>query len=687
MLRQKIQLFILGTSILIYGVVIGFISINARENAFENAKEITNLHVKKTAAEIKASLDADLVVVKTLSEAFQVYKNLPTVEWKEIFSDMYLEIFKNNPHIYSLWDSWELNAIDTAWDKPTGRYVYIYWRENGQIKGDSEFRSLDGDPELYGAIKTKTKPSIWEPYEDVFTENKADKFLMTSLNSPIITDGKYVGIVAMDITLDYFSKLVSDIKIFDGSFAYLVSNKGFIAGHQDAGLLNKSIADIYTKDNAEFDIVKNIEEGEIFNYTTLDENGAEYYVSYAPIYVGNTDTPWSIAISVPVKVVMEKANRDFRIALLFGIMGLLLLAVVIAIISNNIIKDIYKGVDFSKTIANGDLSATLNIQRKDEIGILGDSLNKMVLKLREIVENVEVSAENISAASLELSSSSQDMARGSNQQAASAEEVSSSMLEMVSNIHQNSEYAKQTEEISTKASDRMGTVLESANKNSDSIKNIADKISIINDIAFQTNLLALNASVEAARAGDKGRGFAVVANEVRKLAERSKVAADEIDALSRSSVKMNIQVAQLMKEIAPEIEKTAKLVQEISAANLEQNSSADQVNSAIQQLNDVTQQNAAASEELATSSEELSSQAEQLKGNISYFVKGNKQTKNKTKENINIKKPEAPVKEKEKPVKKKAESVETKSGIVKLNKNGGVDLNISDDLDSEYENF
>ncbi|MFP4526037.1 MAG: methyl-accepting chemotaxis protein, partial [Bacteroidales bacterium] len=184
------------------------------------------------------------------------------------------------------------------------------------------------------------------------------------------------------------------------------------------------------------------------------------------------------------------------------------------------------------------------------------------------------------------------------------------------------ENAKQTEKISGKASDRISEGNQATQHSVEAMKEIAEKISIINDIAFQTNILALNAAVEAARAGEHGKGFAVVASEVRKLAERSAEAASEIDEKSKSGVGISEKAGQQLEEIVPEIEKTSKLVQEITAASNEMNSGADQVNNAIQQLNQVTQQNAASSEELATGAEELSSQAEQLKQVISYFNVG-----------------------------------------------------------------
>ncbi len=261
-----------------------------------------------------------------------------------------------------------------------------------------------------------------------------------------------------------------------------------------------------------------------------------------------------------------------------------------------------------------------SIDSDNEIGILNNSLASFSKKLLAIITNVKTSAENLISASQQLSSASEGLSQGASEQASSAEEVSSSMEQMVSNIQQNTDNAQQTEKIAISASEGITKVANAAQESLASMRKIAEKITIVNDIAFQTNILALNAAVEAARAGEHGKGFAVVAAEVRKLAERSKVAADEINDLSGHSLKVTEDAGEFMLGIIPEIEKTAKLVQEIAAASMEQNSGADQINNAIQQLNQVTQQNAAASEEIATGSEELASQSEQLDEMISFFT-------------------------------------------------------------------
>ncbi|MDP3643977.1 MAG: methyl-accepting chemotaxis protein [Bacteroidota bacterium] len=331
----------------------------------------------------------------------------------------------------------------------------------------------------------------------------------------------------------------------------------------------------------------------------------------------------SVAYTTEVAEGFDKSIRSSVISLLIIAIIAFLLAGWIAIyISRKITEPLKKGIEFTKIMAKGDLTGEIDISQKDEIGILALNLQTMNNRIREIITYVASTAENLGTASLELSSTSQLVSQGASEQAASAEEVSAAIEEMAANIQQNKENAKQTEIIAIKAEADIFQGSGKVIKTVDAMREIANKISIIGDIAFQTNILALNAAVEAARAGEHGRGFGVVASEVGKLAERSKLAATEIDQLTKSSVVNAEDAGKLMKEIVPDIQKTSQLIQEISAANYEQSAGADQINQAIQQLNMVTQQNAASSEELATNAVELSAQAEQLQDIISFFKTG-----------------------------------------------------------------
>jgi methyl-accepting chemotaxis protein len=306
--------------------------------------------------------------------------------------------------------------------------------------------------------------------------------------------------------------------------------------------------------------------------------------------------------------------------MLGGLAVALVLGIIIAVLLTKAITGpVIKGVGFAKAMAEGDFTRTLDIDQKDETGVLAASLNEMVGKLREVVAEVQSASENVASGSEELSASAQSMSQGATEQAASVEEISSSMEQMSSNIKQNAENAQQTQSIAVKAAQDAREGGEAVISAVAAMKNIAEKISIIEEIARQTNLLALNAAIEAARAGEHGKGFAVVAAEVRKLAERSGSAAAEISELSASSVRVAEQAGSMLTKMVPDIQRTADLVQEIAAASQEQNSGADQINKAIQQLDQVVQQNASASEEMASTSEELSSQAEQLQSTMAFF--------------------------------------------------------------------
>lgn len=268
-------------------------------------------------------------------------------------------------------------------------------------------------------------------------------------------------------------------------------------------------------------------------------------------------------------------------------------------------------------LAQGDLTAEASPKSADDV--MGNSLNRMITKLREVVESVKNASDNVASGSREISVSAEGMSQGATEQASSAEEASSSMEEMASSIKQNADNSLQTEKLAMKSANDAKEGGKAVNDTVAAMKEIAGKISIIEEIARQTNLLALNAAIEAARAGEHGKGFAVVAAEVRKLAERSQVAAGEIGRLSSTSIGVAEKAGEMLKQIVPDIQKTAELVQEISAASVEQNSGAAQVNSAIQQLNLIIQQNASSSEELSSTAEELTSQAGQLQQTIAFF--------------------------------------------------------------------
>ncbi len=330
--------------------------------------------------------------------------------------------------------------------------------------------------------------------------------------------------------------------------------------------------------------------------------------------------------------IMSSSTKKTRKEMASSIYQISIVGIVIAIVAIlmgyflviRIISALKQINSVSRKVAEGDLEQKVLINTSDELGELGSYINTMIVQLRKIIFGVHESAAKFTLSSREIANTSSSISQGANESAASIEEVSASMEEMTSNIEMSGQNAAQSEKISVLVNSGIKEAAERSEKVVRANRTIADTIQVINDIAFQTNILALNAAVEAARAGNEGKGFAVVATEVRKLAERSKVAADEIVRLTAESFNLADEAQKKMLELLPELDKTTTMVRDVSQASSEQILGVSQINNSIQQLNSVTQQSASTSEELSSRTMELATQAQQLKQLISFFkVDGN----------------------------------------------------------------
>ncbi|GAK59992.1 methyl-accepting chemotaxis sensory transducer with Cache sensor [Candidatus Vecturithrix granuli] len=330
-------------------------------------------------------------------------------------------------------------------------------------------------------------------------------------------------------------------------------------------------------------------------------------------------TGWTVVVAADHQEIFAPIQTMRMVSFTVAGVVILLTAIIILVLVRSIVQPITKGVQFARSIAEGDLTANIEIIQRDEIGMLMDALREMISHLRDMVLNVKQAAGNVTESSQALSLSAAQMSQGATEQAAATEEASASIEQMLATIRQNADNAVQTEKIALKAAedarDSGHAVIEAVN----AMQEIAEKIAIIETITNQTRMLSLNATIEATKAQEYGRGFAVVAGEVRALAERSQQATAEITKLVGSSVSIAENAGVMLKQLVPDIQKTAELVQEISAASREQNAGAEQINRAILQLDQVTQQNAVTSEEIAGRAEDLSSQARQLQKTMASF--------------------------------------------------------------------
>ena len=679
-LRYKILIPTFVTVLVILITSTWMMTRQAQEILVNEAIATAQKEARGYGEEIKVTLDQAMTITRTLAGMFEKATNYPVIPDREFLDSVLIDTLERNEELSGAWCTFPGGRFDTReaeyMDTYKGAYRNWYHRENGAIAssfaGEEDLKGQAWfEKPMAGDVETISEPYPWEA--------NGKTFWLASTGYPIKKNGKNIGIVGVDFYLTDFQEIIGKIKPFETGFGIIMTNTGFIVAHPNTELVGKNITEFAP--SAYKDTLKNaLASGTPLSFEALDpETGELEYMTFAPIQVGKTGESWSLAVAIPMDTVKGQANAIAMTSIVISVVAIVLLFVILLIIAHVISTPVKKGITLAETIAHGDLTRDIDVRQKDEIGVLADALRNMVARLKNVMGEVQGVTDNVASGSEELSASAEQLSQGATEQAASVEEISSSMEEMAANIRQNADNALQTEKISIKVAQDAQQTGKAVGETVSAMKHIAAKISVIEEIARNTNLLALNAAIEAARAGEAGKGFAVVAAEVRKLAENSGKAAAEISELSGTSVKKAETAGRMLADIVPDIQKTADLIQEISAAGKEQNAGAEQINQAIQQLDQVVQQNASASEEMAATSEELSSQAGQLQSAIAFFNLGTTARTVGSPKNAPRRKniPQLPETTKK--------SFRKQAGTTA---SGGIDLKMDDDVDdSEFERF
>jgi methyl-accepting chemotaxis protein len=622
-LTTKLFVSIIGAVFILNTIMIVVTTIGTSLQSKSSGRELVISKSNEISLEVENYLNQAIETGKTMSNIFLAMKENNST--REEVEQVIKKILSTNDGYEAVWIMWEPNAFDgndlkylnyKAYEQSNGTFNLSYYKSNSSIVLEPGLTSQYSE-DYYKLPKSNHEITLIDPYDYSYTGNDKDNVYETTISVPIIDNGVFYGVIGIDITLDKLLKITEGSHLFKTGFAAIISHELQVSAHPDSKYIKKNISEII-KDN---EIIDKIKLGKAFETQERSSTSGNKVIRYfTPVHLNGFSKSWTTMTEVPLKEVYEKVTIIIQLMFFNGLVILILLGIRLYFISRNISAPIIRGSKLAKQIAAGDLTSTIEVEkRKDEIGELSRALETMSLKLVEVVGGIKDGANAITSASIQMSTTAEEFSQGASEHASTIEEVSSTMEEVACMIEMSAKNAQETEHISLSAQQSIRDVMQGAVEAMEANKVISSKIGIINEIAFQTNILALNAAVEAARAGEHGLGFAVIADEVRRLADISKLAAIEIVKLSANSLKLSEISSQKMIQLLPEIEKSTNLVVEISQSSLQQSQGIMQVNTSVFEMNNVAQVNASASEMMASNAEELASQAESLNELVSFF--------------------------------------------------------------------
>ncbi len=381
--------FILGLTVIIYSITLGYTIYSLRKDAIQEAKKLADTYASDKANDIKAKLDEDMAITRAMTLIMQDYIYLPKAQREEMQFRLMKNVLKEYPKYEAVWMSWQLQYIDSAWTNDYGRLsINCYW-DNGEIKTSEERKDesgfvLDG---LYYRLLTDKGEVLTEPYEfDSYDLDNGGTLLAVSPTKTLISkDGTALGVLGTDMSLEEYSQM-TNIEGYDQGYAFLASNDGTIVAHDNIELTNNplSILDYYSE--VDFDLMEKVKTGEAVSFSAYsDEFNGEAYISIAPIPVGRSNAPWSVGIIVPYSEITDSINATFWWTIAVAIVGLLLLSLVILRISNDIVKSLESTSFILKDISKGDINMDnkLDVSSENRLGQMANSVNVLMDELNK----------------------------------------------------------------------------------------------------------------------------------------------------------------------------------------------------------------------------------------------------------------------------------------------------------------